>query len=270
MKWSLKSPSWVRVGDLVWFPYSDHQELGFITASHGHQYQILPLDNSIQMQTRDENGPRPFYSQKLEKEARDDTIVKVRKIESFYSLLAPVHQDREMGSITYYGCFLGAERIEVGDYLRARIDHEETILGVLSVRTFISRPGEIYFSGVVYRRAGVTDRGPLVSRENLPNALQDDVYSYIELGNATLGARRILGRIYPPQKSGPVPQASEPHPQRQGRNRRRYQVNRCTLLAELQLPLDTDLQWEVPTVREEKTPSLTYSTGEASYVQYYH
>ncbi|KAH6688041.1 hypothetical protein F5X68DRAFT_275704 [Plectosphaerella plurivora] len=159
------SPTFFRVGELVWFQVTPSWRIGLIARAdyQAKQYEILPISHSAfnqnQLQPKIENALRPFLAftvppvshtelagksfdvipwaahlQKLAAETGkrealllDASKLAATKISQSYSLFTHLHDSEGGLKSNYHGTFLGAERVEVNDALRVRITPDQKL-----------------------------------------------------------------------------------------------------------------------------------------------
>lgn len=216
--WALKSPLLFRVGELVWYQNGTTWRLGLIAASSNGNHELLPIGHGMvpqQIVTKADGNLRPFHAftvppvsipdlkekmfddiswdaifratandnNKREMIALDASKMAATKVDYSYSLWSQHTEDPNGKNVTFYGCFFGAERIEVGDSLRLRslpaefnVPAETGVLGLRFIFTNKDFPGAVFFRGHVYQPInGDTDAPNVLSEENLPFALRDEV-----------------------------------------------------------------------------------------------
>jgi len=252
--WSLRSPLVFRAGELVWFNNGASWRLGIIAASSQTAHELLPIGHGMVHRPNVVKPPedmRPFYAfsvpfvtipdlkdkvfddipwestihalgndtGKRDVFALDASKMAATKIDYSYSTWSPVSQDQK--TIFYYGCFLGAERIEIGDALRLRklpaslMAGETAVMGLRNI--FVSEEqGGLLFRGHLYVLCKDASKN-IVPPEQLPIALRDELkwrqstasknntyqYSLIK-ENVILNERSIKGRFYPTHRLMPI------------------------------------------------------------------
>lgn len=154
----------------------------------------------------------------------DASKLAAARISNTYSLWSTIPGDPTAKSTTYYGCFLGAERVELGDCVRVKrlppdynITADGLVLGIRYIFTMQDYPGAIFFRGRLYKAADQTSTlSTLVPDEALPIALRDEsnwrnhVNSTPRRGwilieeNAVLKEVSIAGRFYPAHRILPI------------------------------------------------------------------
>lgn len=255
--WSLKSPLLVRVGELVWYKNGATWRLGIISASNNQNgHELVPLGHGIihhpkvMKMTED---MRPFYAfsvpsvnipdlkdkvfdeipwdamihatagdkGKLEVIALDASKMAASKIDYSYSLWSRTSEDLS-GKVAYYGCFFGAERIEIGDCLRLRslpmelsVAGDSAILGLRTIFTSKDYPGAVLLCGHIYMLVK-GEHANAVPPETLPLALRDESnwrnsinaasnWRWILVKeNLVLQEASIRGRFYPTHRLMPI------------------------------------------------------------------
>ncbi|KAF1737574.1 hypothetical protein CRV24_003195 [Beauveria bassiana] len=266
--WSLQSPFLFRVGELVWYQIGNTWRLGVIAAQNPQQpgaHELLPLGNALIPQSnvaKHDKDMRPFQAFSVPPvsipDMRDKIFDEVPWVEKFrefganpskrefllldaskmaaskvdwsYSLWSPMSEDLQAKTITYYGCFLGAERIEVGDCLRVRnlpaelniVSEDMVVMGLRSIYTSSDLPGAVFFRGTLYQRADPgADPSTLVPVDQLPVVLRDEshwrkavqpgtFYGWVVVGGdgVRLKEKSIRGRFYPTHRVMPLLNAS--------------------------------------------------------------
>lgn len=257
--WSLKSPILFRTGELVWYKNGQAWRLGIISASTQHNnYALLAIGHGMaQLQNSNKSAEdmRPFYAfsvppatipelknktfdeipweamfratgndpTKRDLLALDASKLAASKIDFSYSLWSPFPQAKEASGITsYYGCFFGAERIEVGDSLRLRnlspelnIASDTAILGLRHIYTSADHPNQVFFRGHIYVMLK-NDAPSALDPSLLPVALRDEVTWRNSVSKSTtwrfalakenvpLQETHIRGRFYPTHRLVPI------------------------------------------------------------------
>ncbi|KAG5928014.1 hypothetical protein E4U53_002770 [Claviceps sorghi] len=156
--------------------------------------------------------------------ALDASKLAASRIDASYSLWCPLHENHPNADpAPFYGCFFGAERIEIGDCLRikpvlsdAALAHDSLIMGLRYIFTRKEYPDAVFFRGNVYQLA-TNESQPLVSQDQLPIALRDEFAWRTQLHppsrpwqwtlvkeNATLNEQFIKGRFYPVHRLMPI------------------------------------------------------------------
>ncbi|GAO18754.1 hypothetical protein UVI_02040760 [Ustilaginoidea virens] len=156
--------------------------------------------------------------------ALDASKLAASRIDASYSLWCPLNEDAKADPYPYYGCFFGAERIEIGDCLRMKpVASEPSLAGdslIMGLRYIFTRkeyPGTIFFRGNVYKPAK-EDASPssILTQDQLPIALKDEVQwrSQVSPGrpsrwilakeNVTINEQFIRGRFYPTHRLMPI------------------------------------------------------------------
>ncbi|KAI9167146.1 hypothetical protein HJFPF1_03271 [Paramyrothecium foliicola] len=257
-RWSLQASLLFRVGELVWYKNGATWRLGLIAASGvGTGHEVLPIGHAMvphQNVMKADGDMRPFYAFSVPPvtvpELKDKTFDDVSweamfqatanepgkrdilaldaskmaasKIDYSHSLWSPLSEDPSGKTSTYYGCFLGAERIEVGDCVRLKalppdlgVTADVVVFGLQFILTSKDYPGQIFFRGHVYAPAGNTPALAL-PEENLPIALRDESNWRTQVNpaqpwrwrlvreNVTLKDHGIRGRVYPTHRLMPI------------------------------------------------------------------
>ena len=259
-QWSLQSPLLFRSGELVWYQTGNTWRLGVIKNYTTTGYELIPMGYALVPQaiiTKNNEDMRPYQAFSVPPVSVPDLTDKIfdeipwetmfrsssdssqrdiilldasklaaSKIDYSYSLWSPTSSEPK--ATTYYGCFLGAERIEIGDCLRVKnlppdlnIQHEFPILGLRYIFTSVDFPGSVFFRGSLYIPASAAnDPSTFVADEALPVALRDEV----QWRNQSPGPRRgwilakaevvlkessIRGRFYPMHRLMPIMNPAE-------------------------------------------------------------
>lgn len=161
------SPTFFRVGELVWFQVTPSWRIGLIARAdyNAKQYEILPISHSAfnqnQLQPKTENALRPFLAftvppvshseltrktfadvpwamhfQRLsgpgETSKREALLLDASKlaatmISQSFSLFTHLRDADHGHKSIYHGTFLGAERIEINDALRVRVTGDSKV-----------------------------------------------------------------------------------------------------------------------------------------------
>ncbi|OAA68957.1 Transcription-silencing protein Clr2 [Cordyceps fumosorosea ARSEF 2679] len=263
MGWSLQSPILFRVGEQVWFQNGNTWRLGIIASQNLQQpgvHELLPLGSAMipqQSVAKKDKDMRPFQAFSVPPVAIKDLNDKIfdevlwadkfrefgadpskrdlllldaskmaaSKVDWSNSLWSATSEDVQAKTITYYGCFLGAERMEVGDCLRVRnlpvelsiVSEDLVVMGLRVIYTSGDLPGAVFFRGTLYQRADPgADPSTLVSVEQLPVALRDEsrwrsqaqpgaFYGWVVVGEGVrLKEKSIRGRFYPTHRVMPI------------------------------------------------------------------
>ncbi|KAI5463129.1 hypothetical protein BGZ63DRAFT_380597 [Mariannaea sp. PMI_226] len=158
---------------------------------------------------------------KREMIALDASKMAASKVDYSYSLWS---QHTEGKNITYYGCFFGAERVEVGDTLRLRslpaefnVPAETGVLGLRYIFTNKDFPDSFFFRGHIYQPVnGDAPHLNVVNEESLPIALRDEVQWRKSVNpaqswgwalvkeNVVFKEQSIRGRFYPIHRLMPI------------------------------------------------------------------
>ncbi|KAF7559414.1 hypothetical protein G7046_g4736 [Stylonectria norvegica] len=257
--WALKSAILFRSGELVWYQNGSTWRLGMIAGSASGSYELLPIGHGLVQQhnvSKKDGDMRPFHAftvppvaiadlkekmfdeipweamftslgndgNKRELLALDASKMAASKIDYSYSLWSPFSEDPNAKTIAYYGCFFGAERIEIGDTLRLRslptelnVMAEKVILGLRYIFTTKDIPGAVFFRGHIYQSVtGDVDPPDVVREENLPIALRDESQWRNSVSPAerwrwaivkkdvVLKEQSIRGRFYPTHRLMPI------------------------------------------------------------------
>jgi hypothetical protein len=259
--WTLKSPLLFRVGELVWYQNGNTWRLGAIAASnHTHGHELLPLGHTMVPQPnvlKTDHDMRPFYAFSVpgvtipdlkdktfddipweamlrgltpnEASKRDLLLLDASKtaasrIDHAYSLWSPMHEDPSGKTIAYYGCFFGAERVEIGDCMRLRqvpmelnVSPDSVYLGLRTIFTSTDYPGAVFFRGHVYQLIkGAVNLPNALPDEALPVAIRDEAAWRRQVSNATpwrwmlvkenvvFQEQSLRGRFYPTHRLSPI------------------------------------------------------------------
>lgn len=252
-QWSLKAPLLFRVGELIWYVGSGGWRLGVIrkigTTINPDGYDIIPLGYDMRMPVfPDISTPvdmRPYHAfsvppitmPELKGKFYDDvpwpamlhatdnntnkklyldieaSKLAATKVDSSYSLWSPMPEDPTGKTTAYYGCYLGTERVEIGDSLRIKPPPEEldvatdkSSFGLRAIFTSTDYPGGLLFRGHVYILVR-GDASNAVPPDQLPVALSDEInwrnsisppWSWVLVReNYVLQEKSICGRFYP-------------------------------------------------------------------------
>ncbi|CAG7564804.1 unnamed protein product [Fusarium equiseti] len=255
IQWSLRSSILFRSGELVWYQNGSTWRLGVIASSSNGQHEVMPISHGAIQQnnvTKTDGDMRPFYAftvppvalpelkekafdgiswesliqstvdgNKRELIALDASKMAAVKIDYSYSLWSRHIEDPKSKTITYYGCFFGAERVELGDAMRLKtlpaelnIPAEACVLGLLFIYTRKDVPGAVFFRGHIYQL--VPENHPNIVRdEHLPVALRSESQWRRSVGaqrwcyalvkeNVVFKEQSIRGRFYPTHRLMPI------------------------------------------------------------------
>lgn len=229
-----------------------------IAASTNTSYELMPIGHGLVAQKnviKSNNDMRPFYAFTVPPVTRQDLKDKVydqvpweqllqtatsegnqremivldaskmaaSKIDYSFSLWTPFPDDPNGKTVPYYGCFFGAERIEIGDTIRIKAlpgepepQAESLVLGLRFIFITKDHPGAVFFRGHIYRPVtGNTDIPNAVPDEQLPLALRDESnwrnsvspqkWRWILVKeNVVLKEQSIKGRFYPTHRLMPI------------------------------------------------------------------
>ncbi|KAM5348312.1 hypothetical protein ACJ41O_008136 [Fusarium nematophilum] len=255
IQWALKSPLLFRTGELVWYQNGSTWRLGIIAASGSGHYELMPIGHGRVQQnnvTKTDGDMRPFYAftvppvalaelkdkqfdgvpweamlqgaadaGRRELIALDASKMAAVKIDYSYSLWSPLSEDANGKTITYYGCFFGAERVEIGDAMRLRslpaelnVPAETGVLGLRFIFTTKDFPGAVFFRGHIYQLV-TEDKPNVVREEHLPIALRKETQWRNSIGtrrwrwilvkeNVVFKEQSIRGRFYPTHRLMPI------------------------------------------------------------------
>ncbi|KAH8659491.1 hypothetical protein BGZ61DRAFT_286475, partial [Ilyonectria robusta] len=258
--WFLRSSLLFRLGELVWYQNATIWRLGIVSASVNDKHEIVPIGHSsVKKKTvfRLDIDIRPFYAlsvppvdaaylkgeifddvpwdiifqaEQLNGNERESLILDASKmaaakIDYSYSFWSQISIDAQ--TVTYYGCFFGAERIEIGDALRLQSISSKSntpitptaarFLGLRYIVTFKRFPGRMFFNGDVYQLVK-SDTNPFSSKaeEHLPIALKEEInwrnstnpgehWHFDLVGrNLVYAEEDISGRFYPTPRLMPI------------------------------------------------------------------
>ncbi|KAH7017702.1 hypothetical protein EDB80DRAFT_760940 [Ilyonectria destructans] len=258
-QWALKSSLMFRAGELVWYQNGTTWRLGMIAASANGNHELMPIGHGVVQQqnvSKLDGDMRPFHAftvppvaipdlkekifdeipwegmfrapgndgNKRELITLDASKMAAAKIDYSYSLWTQLSEDPNAKTVTYYGCFFGAERVEIGDTLRLRslpaefnVPAETGVLGLRFIFTTKDFPGGVFFRGHIYQPVkGDADPPNVVAEEHLPIALRDES----QWRNSTSPGKRwrwalvkenvvfkeqsIRGRFYPTHRLMPI------------------------------------------------------------------
>jgi hypothetical protein len=259
--WGLKGSFLFRVGELMWYQNGNTWRLGVIVGQNNTGHDLLPISYGLvrqQIVTKVDAELRPFYafsvppasipelkgkafdeihwdamfqgahddSPKRDMLALDASKLAASKIDISFSLWGAGPEDTVNKVVHYYGGFLGAERVEIGDTLRVRslppdlkINVDRAVIGVYDIWARSEYPGAVLFRGNVYYLASTTDStANFVPDEYLPLALRDETHwrQQATPGNlppvrwalvredVVLEEGAIKGRFYPTQRLMPL------------------------------------------------------------------
>ncbi|KAF4989474.1 hypothetical protein FGRMN_9094 [Fusarium graminum] len=255
IQWALKSPVLFRSGELVWYQNGNTWRLGVIASSTNGQHEVMPIGHGIVQQnnvTKTDGDMRPFYAftvppvtlpELKEKEydgvsweplfqnsadgnrremlALDASKMAAVKIDYSYSLWSKLSEDPRARTVTYYGCFFGAERVEIGDAMRLRslpadlnVPAETGVLGLRFIFTMKDFPGAVFFRGHLYQLVS-EDQPNIVRDEHLPLAMRSESQWRHSVGaqrwryalvkeNVVFKEQSIRGRFYPTHRLMPI------------------------------------------------------------------
>ncbi|RDA85299.1 hypothetical protein CP532_5924 [Ophiocordyceps camponoti-leonardi (nom. inval.)] len=241
VKWALQAPLLFRAGELVWYQNGNSWRLGVIAGPGTDNFQLIPIGHAAARQqnvTKMAKEMRPFHAFSVpgvmlpdlqnkvfdqvpwqdlfhaagQDRARRNNLIldaskmAASKIDASYSLWCPLAEDANAETASYYGCFFGAERIEVGDCVRVKSfvgdaaggiggngnnsssssstnsnsNAESSVLGLTAIVARKPSPGAILFRGTMYQIAKQQQQQPgameaaTVPAEKLPLALRDE------------------------------------------------------------------------------------------------
>ncbi|KAK5998291.1 hypothetical protein PT974_00665 [Cladobotryum mycophilum] len=253
--WVLKTPHTFRAGELVWYQTGNTWRLGVISAPTMGLYDLVPLGHGMVMQqnvSKPEADLRPFHCYSVPNvdvaELKEKTFDEVpwdamfraagtdvvrrdqinldaskmaaSKIDSSYSLWTRRSEDNAT-PMMYYGCFFGAERIELGDCVRIKggelNTNQTAILGLCHIFTADDYVGQVFFRGHVYHLSkGPASTGTVMPEDKLPIALRDEIQWRKSIApnqqwcvilireNVVLKEQSVRGRFYPTHRLLPL------------------------------------------------------------------
>lgn len=250
------SPLLYRIGELVWYTHGPSWRLGLITQSANGAHQIVPLGHNCFQQplvTKRNAELRPFQAftvppvtiQDFKGRTYDDipweavlrnltaeqsrthrdvilldaSKLAALKIDVSYSLFGKLKQQDSLSF--YHGVFLGAERIEVGDTLRATpksLQAEGIVyFSLKEVKSEETATGRVIsFGGTCYQLHEGVNNQMAIPDDELPRALKDESVwrrsvapgqplSWTRFdGHAWLTEAEVRGRFYPTQLLAPI------------------------------------------------------------------
>ncbi|KAF5569025.1 hypothetical protein FPHYL_2442 [Fusarium phyllophilum] len=255
VQWSLKSPVLFRSGELVWYLNGNAWRLGVIASSTASHHEVMPIGHGIVQQNnvnKTEGEMRPFYAftvppvnlpelkdkeydgvswealfqstadgNRREMIALDASKMAAVKIDYSYSLWSKLSEEPNFKRVAYWGCFFGAERIEIGDAMRLRsipaelnVPAETCVLGLRRIFTTSDFPGAVFFVGHIYQLVS-EDQPNIVRDEHLPVALRNESQWRHSVGaqrwryalikeNVVFKEQSIRGRFYPTHRLMPI------------------------------------------------------------------
>ncbi|CEF82908.1 unnamed protein product [Fusarium graminearum] len=255
IQWALKSAILFRSGELVWYQNGNTWRLGVIASSSNGQHEVMPIGHGIVQQnnvTKTDGDMRPFYAftvppvtlselkdknydgvpweslfqssvdgNRREVLALDASKMAAVKIDYSYSLWSKLTEDTKIKTVTYYGCFFGAERVEIGDAMRLKslpaefnVPAETGVLGLRIIFTTKEAPDAVFFRGHIYQLVS-EDHPNIVRDEQLPLALRSESQWRRSVGahrwcyalvreNITFREQSIRGRFYPTHRLMPI------------------------------------------------------------------
>lgn len=265
IQWSLKGSFLFRAGELVWYQTGNTWRLGIIATPpnntpNGMIFDLLPLGHATVPQanvSKAEADLRPFYCysvpsvdiaelkdkifdeipwENLFQSAGNNSVrrdllnldaskMAASKVDFSHSLWTRRGDDPTGKAVSYFGCFFGAERLEIGDTVRVKMAGAEanssltTVMGLLHIFTSADYPGSIFFRGPIYQLA----KGPGVAgtviddeKDKLPLAMQDEIRWRTQVtgsrqwcwvlvkDNVVFKEQSIRGRFYPTHRLMPI------------------------------------------------------------------
>ncbi|KAL6923497.1 hypothetical protein ACHAPO_001662 [Fusarium lateritium] len=255
IQWALKSTVLFRSGELVWYQNGNTWRLGVIASSSNGQHEVMPIGHGIVQQnnvTKADGDMRPFYAftvppvtlpelkdknydgvpweslfqsavdgNRREVIALDASKMAAVKIDYSYSLWSKLSEDPKNKTAFYYGCFFGAERVEIGDAMRLKslpaelnVPAETGVLGLRFIFITKEMPGAVFFRGHIYQLVP-EDHPNIVRDEYLPLALRSESQWRRSVGaqrwcyaivkeNVVFKEQSIRGRFYPTHRLMPI------------------------------------------------------------------
>ncbi|KAK1253058.1 hypothetical protein MKX08_004245 [Trichoderma sp. CBMAI-0020] len=265
IQWSLKGSLLFRAGELVWYQTGNTWRLGIIATPpnntpNGMVFDLLPLGHATVPQvnvSKIETDLRPFYCysvpsvdiaelkdkifdeipwENLFQSAGNNSVrrdllnldaskMAASKVDFSHSLWTRRGDDPTGKAVSYFGCFFGAERLEIGDTVRVKMAGAEanssltTVMGLLHIFTSADYPGSVFFRGPIYQLA----KGPGVAgtviddeKDKLPLAMQDEIRWRTQVtqsrqwcwvlikDNVVFKEQSIRGRFYPTHRLMPI------------------------------------------------------------------
>ncbi|KAF3072614.1 hypothetical protein CFAM422_005482 [Trichoderma lentiforme] len=265
IQWSLKGPLLFRAGELVWYQTGNTWRLGIISTPgnmtpNGMTFELLPIGHAVVPQpnvTKAEADLRPFHCYsvpsvdiaELKDKVFDDvpweslfqaagnnavrrdlinldaSKMAASKVDFSHSLWTRRGDDPTGKAVSYYGCFFGAERLEIGDAVRVKMAGAEanssptTVMGLLHIFTSADYPGSVFFRGPIYQLSkGPSAAGTVIDdeKDKLPLALQEEIrwrtqvtrskqWCWILIkDNVVFKEQSIRGRFYPTHRLMPI------------------------------------------------------------------
>jgi len=244
-----------RSGELVWYLNGNAWRLGVIASSTASHHEVMPIGHGIVQQNnvnKTEGEMRPFYAftvppvnlpelkdkeydgvswealfqstadgNRREMIALDASKMAAVKIDYSYSLWSKMSEEPNLKRVAYWGCFFGAERIEIGDAMRLRsipaelnVLAETCVLGLRRIFTTSDFPGAVFFVGHIYQLVS-EDQPNIVRDEHLPVALRHESQWRHSVGaqrwryalikeNVVFKEQSIRGRFYPTHRLMPI------------------------------------------------------------------
>ncbi|PHH73184.1 hypothetical protein CDD80_4000 [Ophiocordyceps camponoti-rufipedis] len=272
VKWALQAPLLFRAGELVWYQNGNSWRLGVIAGPGVDSFQMIPIGHAAARQqnvTKSAKEMRPFHAfsvpgvmlpdlqnkvfdqvswQELflaagQDRARRNNLIldaskmAASKIDASYSVWCPLAEDANAETVSYYGCFFGAERIEVGDCVRVKplagdtsSSADSSVLGLTAIVARKPSPGALLFRGTMYQmsrhhhqhhhhqqqKQAVEASHPAPPPESLPLALRDETEWRQRISpsqpwrwvlvkeDVVLEEQAVKGRFYPPNRLMPI------------------------------------------------------------------
>jgi hypothetical protein len=155
----------------------------------------------------------------------DASKMAASKVDFSHSLWTRRGDDPTGKAVSYFGCFFGAERLEIGDAVRVKMAGAEanssptTVMGLLHIFTSADYPGSVFFRGPIYQLSkGPNAAGTVIDdeKDKLPLAMQDEIrwrtqvtrsrqWCWILIkDNVVFKEQSIRGRFYPTHRLMPI------------------------------------------------------------------
>ncbi|KAJ6437903.1 transcription-silencing protein clr2 domain-containing protein [Purpureocillium lavendulum] len=237
--WTLRESLHFRSGELIWYQrrlldsvgeLTHDWRLGLVVEATPGEVEVIPLDHKLRNKSNRRipvKYVRPFHvfsnppvahcdepwivgegnSAMARQSALEYTKKIANTIAGSHSLLGPSSTDPYTGDTSYPGCFLGPERIGLGDCLRVlsatRHEEDDTVLALRTISCQNDNEG-LTFVGDIFVRMDQIAPNP----KALPIPLQDEVnwhrgssyrqsHWHLRTKNVHLPEEVIAGRFYP-------------------------------------------------------------------------
>ncbi|KYK59574.1 hypothetical protein DCS_00706 [Drechmeria coniospora] len=257
IKWALQAPMLFRAGELVWYQNGNSWRLGIISSPGFDPYTLVPIGYAEEEQPEIEKPVkemRPFQAfsvpavmiaelrdkmfdhvawgemfQRIRQDRPqrnnlllDASKLAAAKIDASYSLWSPLAEEPSIETTHYYGCFFGAERIEIGDCIRVKLPADNgssrngpSVLGLCSIVLRRTDPPAIRFRGNMYKiTKGDDETGVAIPIDNLPITLQAEMrwrnqskqpWRWVLMKeDVLLDEKAVCGRFYPTHQLMPL------------------------------------------------------------------